>query len=125
MRRPGAGLIVEPNVGRPTGRSAIAEQGGVELLLTAYLDALGEPLPTAEQTYRGAKWIYWRHDVQAALTHMRAGRLGPADWWRSIRGPKFEAVFDRNDPAPFAADLVATAGAILGVIGRRLRESLR
>jgi predicted ATP-grasp superfamily ATP-dependent carboligase len=109
----GARLIVEPNVGRPTGRSAIAEQGGVELLLTAYLDALGEPLPATEQTYRGARWIYWRHDIQAALTQMVAGRLGPAGWWQSVRGPKFEAVFDRHDPAPFAADIVHAVGSVI------------
>jgi predicted ATP-grasp superfamily ATP-dependent carboligase len=108
----GARLIVEPNVGRPTGRSAIAEQGGVELLLTAYLDALGEPLPATEQTYRGARWIYWRHDIQAALSQMAAGRLGPVAWWRSVRGPKFEAVFDRRDPAPFAADIVHAVGSV-------------
>jgi D-aspartate ligase len=117
----GRRLIVEPNVGRPTGRSAIAEEGGVELLLTAYLDALGEPLPSTPQTYRGAKWIYWRHDLQAALTQMAAGRLGPVAWWRSIRGPKFEAVFDRQDLAPFAADVVGTAGTIAGSVWRRLR----
>jgi D-aspartate ligase len=119
--RSGRRLIVEPNVGRPTGRSAIAEQGGVELLLSAYLDALGEPLPATVQTYGGAKWIYWRHDAQAALRQMVMGRLSLIDWWRSVRGPKFEAVFDRNDPAPFAADLVQTAGAVAGAVRRRLR----
>lgn len=119
--RTGRRLIVEPNVGRPTGRSAIAEEGGVELLLSAYLDALGEPLPSTRQTYRGAKWIYWRHDLQAAFSQMAAGRLGPVAWWRSIRGPKFEAVFDRHDPAPFAADMVAAAGTLAGTVWRRLR----
>jgi D-aspartate ligase len=119
--RTGHRLIVEPNVGRPTGRSAIAEEGGVELLLTAYLDALGEPVPSTGQTYRGAKWIYWRHDLQAAISQMAAGRLGPLAWWRSVRGPKFEAVFDRHDLAPFAADMVATAGSVAGVVWRRLR----
>ena len=116
----GRRLIVEPNVGRPTGRSAIAEQGGVELLMSAYLDALGEAPPVTEQTYGGAKWIYWRHDLQAALQQMVAGRLGPVAWWRSVSGPKYEAVFDRRDPAPFAADVVRAAGAMAGAVGRRL-----
>jgi predicted ATP-grasp superfamily ATP-dependent carboligase len=116
----GRRLIVEPNVGRPTGRSAIAEQGGVELLQTAYLDALGEPVPDTVQTFRGAKWIYWRHDLQAAITQMRAGRLGPLGWWRSVRGPKYEAVFDGGDLAPFAADTLATVGAIVSAVRRRL-----
>lgn len=118
--RTGARLIVEPNVGRPTGRSAIAEQGGVELLLSAYLDALGEPMPDTEQTYGDAKWIYWRHDLQAALRQLVDGRLTPLGWWRSVRGPKWEAVFDRTDPAPFAADVLHTAGALGGAVRRRL-----
>lgn len=118
--RSGARLIVEPNVGRPTGRSAIAEQGGVELLLSAYLDALGEPMPDTEQTYGGAKWIYWRHDLQAALRQFVDGRLTPLGWWRSVRGPKWEAVFDRADPAPFAADVLHSVGALGGALRRRL-----
>ena len=116
----GRRLIVEPNVGRPTGRSAIAEQGGVELLQSAYLDALGEPIPSTSQTFRGAKWIYWRHDVQAALSQMRRGVLSPLGWWRSVRGPKYEAVFDRGDPAPFIADVLETAAEVPRVLGRRL-----
>jgi predicted ATP-grasp superfamily ATP-dependent carboligase len=116
-------VIIEPNIGRPTGRSAIAEKGGVELLLTAYRDALGEPLPEARtQTYRGVKWIYWRHDLQAAIARGRRGELTPVGWWRSVRGPKIEAVFSRSDPVPFLADLVHTAGAVVRAVGRRGRR---
>jgi predicted ATP-grasp superfamily ATP-dependent carboligase len=110
--RTGRLLIIEPNIGRPTGRSAIAEKGGVELLLTAYRDALGEPLPEArEQRYRGVKWIYWRHDLQAAVLRARRGELSIGDWIASIRGPKIEAVFARRDPVPFGADVARTAAA--------------
>lgn len=119
--RTGELLIIEPNIGRPTGRSAIAEKGGVELLLSAYRDALGEPLPDAvTQTYRGVKWIYWRHDLQAALVRMRRGELTPGEWLRSVRGPKFEAVFARRDPVPFVADLVNTAAAVARAAGRSI-----
>src|SRR5690606_32406833 len=43
--RTGKHYIIEPNIGRPTGRSAIAEFGGVELLYTMYCDLVGLPLP--------------------------------------------------------------------------------
>jgi D-aspartate ligase len=121
--RTGQALIVEPNLGRPTGRSAIVEEGGVELLLSAYQDALGEPLPpNTTQTYGGARWIYWRHDLQAALVAVAAGRLSPLGWWRSVRGPAYEAVFDRHDPLPFAADVVHTAeAAARALLGRVTR----
>jgi predicted ATP-grasp superfamily ATP-dependent carboligase len=124
--RTGRLAIIEPNIGRPTGRSAISEKGGVELLLTAYRDALGEPLPDARvQVYRGVKWIYWRHDVQAALARARRGELTPLAWWRSVRGPKVEAVFARNDPVPFLADLVHAAAAVGRAIARRVPTTRR
>jgi predicted ATP-grasp superfamily ATP-dependent carboligase len=108
-------FIVEPNVGRPTGRSAIAEKGGVELLMTAYRDALGEPLPAArEQRYTGVKWIYWRHDLQSAVHYWRRGELSLGAWWRSIQGPKAEAVFSWRDPAPGLADVGRAVGVALG-----------
>jgi D-aspartate ligase len=119
----GRHLIIEPNIGRPTGRSAIAERGGVELLLSAYRDALGEELPAAtEQHYGGVKWIYWRHDLQSALIHARRGELTPLQWLRSVRGPRIEAVGSRRDPGPFVADVVGTAGAVGRAVLRRLRR---
>lgn len=119
--RTGRLMIIEPNIGRPTGRSAIAERGGVELLLSAYRDALGEPLPDAvEQRYRGVKWIYWRHDLQAALVRATRGELSAGEWLRSVRGPKIEAVFARRDPVPFVADVVNTAGAAVRAAARRV-----
>ena len=109
----GRHFIIEPNIGRPTGRSAIAERGGVELLLTAYRDALGQPLPAARtQGYGGVKWIYWRHDLQAAVVAARRGRLTPRGWWRSVRGPKIEAVGSWRDPLPFLLDGWRTVAAI-------------
>ncbi len=121
----GRHLIIEPNIGRPTGRSAIAERGGVELLLSAYRDALGEELPAAtQQTYRGVKWIYWRHDLQSALVHARRGDLTAAAWLRSVRGARIEAVGSRRDPGPFVADVVGTAATVVRAIGSRLARPL-
>ena len=42
--RTGKYYIIEPNIGRPTGRSAIAEAGGVELIYTMYCDLVGLPV---------------------------------------------------------------------------------
>ncbi len=105
--RTGEYFIIEPNIGRPTGRSAIAEAGGVELIYTMYCDVLGWPLPeNREQKYRGVKWIYLRRDLQSALHHWREGDLTLQAWWRSIQGRKTDAVFSLSDPAPFWFDLV-------------------
>lgn len=104
--RTGVHLITEPNIGRPTGRSATAEASGVELLYTQYCDALDLPVPSnLEQRYTGTKWIYFGRDLRAALYEWRRGQLGLRAWWRSLRGVKVDAVFSWKDPMPFLFDL--------------------
>jgi predicted ATP-grasp superfamily ATP-dependent carboligase len=104
--RTGAMAIIEPNVGRPTGRSAIAEGGGVELVYTAYCDAAGLPLPAARtQQYAGATWLDLRRDVQAAAVGIRRGELTPQAWLASLRGPRTHAIWSARDPRPFVTDL--------------------
>ena len=123
--RTGRHLIIEPNIGRPTGRSAIAEAGGVELLYTAYCDMVGLPLPAdRQQRYVGAKWIDDRRDVQSALYFLRRGQLGPGDWWRSVRGPKWHAVVSRSDPQPFVHDLLQAGRRGIGTLAARVYRSL-
>jgi D-aspartate ligase len=100
-------LIVEPNIGRPTGRSAIAEAGGVELLLAMYCDAAAIPAPKEwAQSYSGVKWVHLRRDTMAAVTLMRRGDLTVAEWIRSLRGPKSFAVLSLSDPLPFIFDIL-------------------
>src|SRR5215218_744278 len=99
--RTGKKFIVEPNVGRPTGRSAIAEAGGVELLWTAYCDAAGLPLPVNRtQQYGSARWLDLRRDLQAAFVARRKGNLTWGEWFSSARQPTAHAIWSRQDPTP-------------------------
>jgi predicted ATP-grasp superfamily ATP-dependent carboligase len=103
--RTGRHYVIEPNVGRPTGRSALAEACGVELHYSAYCDALGLPMPEpGTQTYAGTKWIYLRRDFRTAFHYWRTGELGLREWLRSWQGPKTWAVYDPTDLRPFLAD---------------------
>lgn len=104
--RTGKHYIIEPNIGRPTGRSAIAEAGGVALLYAKYCDVVGLPLPAnLQQTYSGVKWIYWRQDIRSAIYYWRRGELSLRAWWQSWQGRKGYAVFSWSDPAPFYYDM--------------------
>jgi predicted ATP-grasp superfamily ATP-dependent carboligase len=105
--RTGRHYIIEPNVGRPTGRSATAEAAGVELLYAMYCDVMGLPLPEAnlKQRYVGTKWIYFGRDIRSALHYWRHGELTIRGWLASLRGTKVDAVFSWRDPAPFCFDL--------------------
>jgi predicted ATP-grasp superfamily ATP-dependent carboligase len=118
--RSGDYFIIEPNTGRPTGRSATAEAAGVELHYSMYCDALGWPLPEGRlQTDVEIKWIHLRRDFQSALYDWRRGRLSLAAWIRSLRGRKTYALFSLRDPRPFLADLKHAAVLTLS---RRERE---
>lgn len=124
--RTGRHFIMEPNVGRPTGRSAIAEAGGVELLYAMYCDALDRPLPSKlDQRYRNAKWMDIRRDVQSAVFDWRRGRLTIGQWWRSVQGPKTYALFSLSDPGPFFADLQRAFRLFLSAEERRKRDYRR
>jgi predicted ATP-grasp superfamily ATP-dependent carboligase len=106
-------FIIEPNIGRPTGRSAISEAGGVELLYTAYCDMIGAPLPeNRSQQYRNVKWISLRRDIQSAFFYWRRGDLSLTDWMQSWRGKKAYAIFSWNDPAPFFFDFLGLFGKV-------------
>jgi predicted ATP-grasp superfamily ATP-dependent carboligase len=97
--------IIEPNIGRPTGRSAIAEAGGVPLIYSMYCDLAGLPLPAPrEQRYQGAKWIYFKKDLASAWYYWQKGELTLGQWARSLRGNKRDAVFSWSDPMPFLLD---------------------
>jgi D-aspartate ligase len=99
--------FVEPNIGRPTGRSAIAEAGGVELHYAQYCDCAGLPLPAHRtQTYGNVKWIHLRRDLQSALYYWRHGELSLSAWLGSLRGRKAYAVWSWRDPLPFFGDLL-------------------
>lgn len=107
-------FIIEPNIGRPTGRAALAEASGVELLYTMYCDATGRSLPEARtQTYGGVKWMHLLRDLQASAYHLRRRELTVSDWWRSVRGPKTFAILSWRDPMPFVSALVRAASVAL------------
>jgi D-aspartate ligase len=120
-QRTGRHYIIEPNIGRPTGRSAISEAGGVALVYTMYCDVLGLPLPANRvQRYTGVKWIDIRRDFQSALFYWRRGDLSLADWARSWRGRKGHAIFAWSDPAPFWGDLTRAVGLSLAAAKNKL-----
>ncbi|MCZ6771392.1 MAG: carboxylate--amine ligase [Proteobacteria bacterium] len=111
-------FIIEANVGRPTGRSAIAEGGGVELLYAVYCDALGLPAPDQlTQGYGQVKWIHLLADLKSARHYWQRGELTLMDWWRSISGPKVYAVWSWRDPAPFLVEAKRAAFSFFRVKG--------
>ena len=116
-------FIIEPNIGRPTARSGLAEATGVELLFTMYCDLVGRELPPdREQRFTGAKWVYFRRDLMSAYYYWRRGELTPREWARSLRGRKIEALFSWRDPGPFVTDVFQTGRAYISALERKKRD---
>jgi D-aspartate ligase len=123
--RTGQMVIIEPNVGRPTGRSATAEAAGVELVYTAYCDATGRPLPrNRRQLYTGARWLDLRRDLQAAVVAHRQGELRLSDWLRWAYGAEAHAIWSLRDPMPFVVDVARASGAAARTLLRRRASGL-
>ncbi len=121
--RTGKHYIIEPNIGRPTGRSALAEASGVELLQTMYCDQAGLPLPeNRTQKFRGVKWMCVLEDLRSARIYWQRGELTFWDWWRSVRGKKTYADFSWSDPMPFVADVKRRVAYKLRRLGQKLMQ---
>lgn len=115
----GEHLIIEANIGRPTGRSSLAEGCGVELLGTMYADIVGLPLPPERvQTYRGGKWIQFVNDLRSAWFFWRRGELTIMEYLRSLRGIKVFAIESFSDPLPFVVDVYHKLKLGLGISPR-------
>ncbi len=120
--RTGEYLIVEPNVGRPTGRFSNGEMAGLELLYTMYCDLLGWPLPENRLRQPQLKWIHLRRDIQAVLRGLRRRELTLGQWLASWRGPKTFGVFSWRDPAPFFWDVVRVVRLLFSAQERAKRQ---
>jgi len=116
--------MIEPNIGRPTGRSALAEAAGVEILYTMYCDKFGLPLPkNVEQKYNDVKWIQIRTDLMSAFYYWKKGELTISDWFKSIKGKKFYAVYSLKDPLPFIAEIGTAVTVVFNMLFSKSKKS--
>ncbi|MFK7822010.1 MAG: hypothetical protein AB8G99_25150 [Planctomycetaceae bacterium] len=112
--RDGRYILIEPNIGRSTGRSVMAEADGIEMLLTQYQDLTGQPMQTyLHQPEPGVKWVYWRRELRVLCALWRRDDITIGNWWRSIRGRRIAAVFDWRDLKPFVLHWLEGVGKLL------------
>ncbi len=104
--RDGRLVMIEANIGRPTGRSALADRLGVDLLRAWYEDATGVAVePVVEQPPSDATWVFLRADLQAGHRQWRRGELSLRDWFGTYRRARSYAVLGARDLRPVVADI--------------------
>jgi predicted ATP-grasp superfamily ATP-dependent carboligase len=90
---------------------ALGAAAGIDFPALQWRLAAGEEV--AAQVGRGdAQWVYFSHDLAAAVPQILAGRLSPFAYLRSIRGASAAAVFAWDDPWPALLDLPLSAARV-------------
>jgi predicted ATP-grasp superfamily ATP-dependent carboligase len=109
--RDGGYKILDVNA-RPWTWNALGEIAGIDFPYMMWRMAMGEPLaPIRGRT--GAAWMHVSRDAAAALLEMLAGRLSPARYLASLRGPIQFAAYAGDDPWPGIVDLPLTLSRAL------------
>lgn len=96
--RDGEYKLLDVNV-RTWGYHTLGGAAGVDFPYLLFRDQLGEPVAPATAR-AGVRWIRLATDVPNALVDIRARRLRPGAYARTLRGIDTEAVFSWRDPLP-------------------------
>jgi predicted ATP-grasp superfamily ATP-dependent carboligase len=109
--RDNVGKLLEVNA-RSWWYNSFPSACGVNIILMAYLGAIGQPLQSVENYELDTHLIYFREDLKSALTLLSQRSLSFRDWVAPMIGKRDWAIFARDDPNPFvmnALDLTRAA----------------
>jgi D-aspartate ligase len=96
--RDGVCKLLDVNA-RTWGYHSLGGPAGVDFPYLLFRDQVGAPVEEAHAR-PGVRWIRLSTDVPNALRDIRAGRLRPGEYLRSLRGVRTDAVFSASDPLP-------------------------
>jgi predicted ATP-grasp superfamily ATP-dependent carboligase len=115
--RDGSLKLLEINA-RPWWHSWLAEKCGVNIVLTSYLDAIGEMGVQAhrEQYEIGVKSMHLSADIRAAAQMIRTKKMSFREWLSSLRGVRCFAFLSRDDLSPFLMSSLMESYHFLRVI---------
>jgi predicted ATP-grasp superfamily ATP-dependent carboligase len=91
-------LDVNPRIGA-TFRLFV-DQNGTDVARALYLDLTGQPVALGAAR-EGRKWIVEDADIASFLGYLRDGKLGFAEWLKSLAGIEEAAYFATDDMRPF------------------------
>ena len=91
-------LDVNPRIGA-TFRLFV-DQNGIDVARALYLDLTGQTVPLGAAR-EGRKWIVEDADIASLLRYRRDGKLGFAEWLKSLAGIEEAAYFATDDMRPF------------------------
>jgi D-aspartate ligase len=111
-QRSGENRLLDVNP-RAWGWQSLCGRAGVDFPYLLWAMASGAPMP-AVRAVPGVRWVRMTTDVLAVAGELRAGRLSPRAYLRSLRRPLEFAVFAPDDPLPSVLGPLATARLLAG-----------
>ena len=107
-------LDINPRV---WGWHSLCQRAGVDFPYLAWRHAQGLSVPASEAEV-GVRWLRFSTDLPTSLREIARGRLPVRDYLRSLRGPRAQAIFARDDPWPGLVELPM----LVATLTRRLRS---
>jgi D-aspartate ligase len=114
-QRDGVLKLIEINA-RSWWQNSLPTQCGLNIVLMAYLDAIGEKIQYNEHYEEGIKWMYFMNDVASIV----ATRPSLKDWLHSIEKTRQFAYFAADDLVP----LIASCNGILRNVLKKIRSEV-
>jgi predicted ATP-grasp superfamily ATP-dependent carboligase len=93
--------------------NTLSAKCGINIMLTAYLDAIGRDIKYLEDYEAGVKWLFLRDDLRSAIRMVLNGDLGIHEWVSSLLGKKDHISYAKDDLRPFIMNLMYTIAKII------------
>ena len=107
-QRNGDFKLLEINSRTSAWFSTLSAKCGVNLMLIAYLDAIGKDMKYSEDYEAGVKWVFLRDDFRSSMRMLISGNLKVREWMSSLLGKKDFLSYARDDFRPFLMSLPNT-----------------
>jgi D-aspartate ligase len=99
----------------------LSAECGVDILMSSYLDSIGEENENQTKYALGIKSLFLLEDLPSSAKLLLKGELGFKDWVSSLKGKKCLPLLDKKDPLPF---IVESSRVIKSNIKFRLKNPL-
>jgi predicted ATP-grasp superfamily ATP-dependent carboligase len=99
--RSGVLKLLEINSRTSAWFNTLSAKCGINLMLIAYLDAIGKDTRYSEDYEIGMRWISFKDDTMSSMKMLMDGNLTIHEWMSSLRGKKDFLTYAKDDLRPF------------------------
>ena len=111
--RDGIFKLLEINSRTSAWFNTLSAKCGINIMLIAYLDAIGRDVKYSEDYEAGIKWLFLRDDLRSVIRMIMNGDLGISEWISSLLGKKDYVSYAKDDLRPFIMNLMYTISEMI------------